>query len=74
MDNKDFASADVMVLGVLAASFGRDDQSVAYAMSSIEKFGVKDDWFRDLRHKQFFKAVASAWREHHTPQNLLCCR
>ena len=66
MDNKDFASADVMVLGVLAASVGRDDQSVAYAMSSIERFGVKDDWFRDLRHKQFFGAVSAAWREHHT--------
>lgn len=66
MDNKDFASADVMVLGVLAASVGRDDQSVAYAMSSIERFGVKDDWFRDLRHKQFFGAVVAAWREHHT--------
>ena len=66
MDNKDFASADVMVLGVLASAFGRDDASVAYAMSSIEKFGVKDDWFRDLRHKRFFEAVVAAWREHHT--------
>lgn len=66
MDNKDFASADVMVLGVLAAAFGRDDASVAYAMSSIEKFAVKGDWFRDLRHKQFFNAVSAAWREHHT--------
>ena len=66
MDNKDFASADVMVLGVLASAFGRDDASVAYATSSIEKFGVKGDWFRDLRHKRFFEAVVAAWREHHT--------
>ena len=63
MDNKDFASADVMVLGVVAASIGSESETVAYAMGAIEKFGVKGDWFRDLRHKQFFEAVQAAWRE-----------
>lgn len=64
MDNKDFASADVMVLGVVAADFGADGATIGYAMSSIERFGVKGDWFHDLRHKLFFEAVQDAWREH----------
>ena len=63
MNNNNFASADVMVLGVVAASIGSDSDTVAYAMGAIEKFGVKDDWFRDPRHKQFFEAVVAAWRE-----------
>ena len=64
MDDKDFASADVMVLGAIATMVGQDGTSAGYAMASIEKFGVKGDWFRDLRHKKFFEAVVAAWREH----------
>ena len=66
MNSNDFASADVMVLGVLAAGMGSESETVGYAMSSIEKFGVKGDWFRDLRHKNFFEATIAAWREHRT--------
>ena len=66
MDEKDFASADVMVLGVLAASTGTQSETVGYTMASIEKFGVKGEWFRDLRHRQFFEAAVAAWREHRT--------
>ena len=64
MDEKDFASADVMVLGVLAAGMGvmRDD-AVAYVMSSIEKYGAKGDWFRDPNHRRFFEAAVAVWRE-----------
>jgi len=65
MDNKDFASADVMVLGAIAGVFAAEGSSAGYAMSSIEKFGVQGDWFRDLRHKLFFEAVVAAWRTHH---------
>lgn len=66
MNEKDFASADVMVLGVLAASTGTQSETVGYTMASIEKFGVKGEWFRDLRHRQFFEAAVAAWREHRT--------
>ena len=50
MNSNDFASADVMVLGVLAAGMGSESETVGYAMASIEKYGVKGEWFRDLRH------------------------
>ena len=63
MDAKDFASADVMVLGVLAAGMGSGRETIAYAMSSIEKFGVKGDWFRDPSHRRFFEAATAVWRE-----------
>lgn len=64
MNEKDFASADAMVLGAVAGMFGQDGSSAAYAMASIEKYGVQGDWFRDLRYKNFFEAVVAAWREH----------
>lgn len=64
MDNKDFASADVMVLGTITGLCGSDSTSINYAMSSIEKFGVQEDWFRDLRHKLLFQAAVLTWREH----------
>ena len=64
MNDKDFASADVMVLGAVAGTFASESSTVAYAMASIEKFGVQGDWFRDLRHKLFFEAVVAAWRTH----------
>ena len=64
MNEKDFASADAMVLGVLAASMGSESETVGYAMASIEKFGVKGEWFRDLRHKRFFESAVATWREH----------
>ena len=35
MNDKDFASADVMVLGALILHF--DSETTAYAMSSVEK-------------------------------------
>ena len=66
MNEKDFASADTMVLGVLAAGMGSESETVGYAMASIEKFGVKGEWFRDLRHKRFFEAAVAAWRQHRT--------
>ena len=63
MDSKDFASADVMVLGTLASFMGSEAETVQYAMASIEKFGVQGEWFRDSRHKRFFDSVVAAWRE-----------
>lgn len=64
MNEKDFASADVMVLGTITGLCGSDSTSIDYAMSSIEKFGVQEDWFRDLRHKLLFQAAVLTWREH----------
>ena len=64
MNSNDFASADAMVLGVVAASMGAAPEMAGYVMASIEKYGVQGDWFRDLRHKQFFEAAVAAWREH----------
>lgn len=63
MDEKDFASADVMVLGVLAAQMGLQNETVAYVMSSIEQYGAKGDWFRDPSHRRFFDAAVAVWRE-----------
>ena len=64
MDTNDFASADVMVLATIAAEAASGGATTGYLMSSIERFGVKGDWFRDLRHKLLFEAVQDAWREH----------
>jgi len=55
-----------MVLGVIAGNLGADPSTTSYVMSSVEKFGVKGDWFRDLRHKLFFEAAAASWRENRT--------
>lgn len=65
MEDKDFASADVMVLGVLVSSmYGLCD--AALAMKSIERFGVKPSWFRDTRFKNLFEAMVKSWQENHT--------
>lgn len=65
MEDKDFASADVMVLGVLVSSmYGLCD--AALAMKSIERFGVKSSWFRDTRFKNLFEAMAKSWQANHT--------
>jgi len=64
MDTNDFASADVMVLATIAGEAASGGATTGYLMSSIERFGVKGDWFRDLRHKLLFEAVQDAWREH----------
>ena len=64
MDSKDFASADVMVLGVLAANMSTDLTNTGYTMGAVERFGVKGEWFRDPDHRRFFESVIAAWREH----------
>lgn len=64
MNDKDFASADVMVLGALLRY--ADEDSVRYAMNCIEKYGVKSDWFRNGRHAKLFDAIMKSWREHHS--------
>lgn len=65
MEDKDFASADVMVLGVLVSSmYGLCD--AALAMKSIERFGVKPSWFRDTRFKNLFEAMVKSWQANHT--------
>lgn len=63
MNDKDFASADVMVLGALLTH--ADEASCGYAMSSVEKYGVKADWFRNSHHAKLFDAIVKSWREHH---------
>lgn len=65
MDDKDFASADVMVLGVLVgAMYGTSD--AALAMKSVERFGVKPSWFRDTRFKKLCEAMFKTWQANHT--------
>ena len=66
MTSSDFASADEMVLSAIALNFGGGEmqgRNLSRAMAAIEKTGVKPDWFRDLRHKIFFEAVCTTWRE-----------
>ena len=64
MNDKDFASADVMVLGALLKY--ADEASVGYAMNCVEKYGVKADWFRNGRHAKLFDAIMKSWREHNS--------
>lgn len=65
MDDKDFASAETMVLGVLVAAM-YDLADAALAMRSIERFGVKPEWFRETVQRKLFEAVMTTWRTSHT--------
>ena len=56
MTEKDYASADVMVLGLVATCMAGGNEA-AYIMQAIQKFGVKTNWFHSVQHQRFFDAV-----------------
>lgn len=62
MTDSDFASADVMVLGAVAANMASQDDA-AYAMQAMERFGVRPEWFRNVRYRAFYEALLKTWRE-----------
>lgn len=65
MDDKDFASAEKMVLGVLVTAM-YDLADASLAMQSVERYGVKASWFRETRQSKLFEAAMSTWRSQHT--------
>lgn len=63
MTDKDFASADQMVLGVMAGSIQVPDMT-DYIMKTVEQYGVRKDWFKNGSYAAFFEAVTGTWREY----------
>ena len=65
MTEKDYASADVMVLGLVATCMAGGNEA-AYIMQAIQKFGVKTNWFHSVQHQRFFDAVLQTWKDINT--------
>jgi len=62
MTDADYASADVMLLGVCAGCMV-ESADADYVMKSVEKFGVTPEWFSNVRHQKFFMALQKTWKE-----------
>ena len=64
-ENSDYSICDQSVLGCVACAMGTDADEQKLVMETIEKIGVKPEWFRDLRHRKFFEAVSAYWKREH---------
>lgn len=65
MDQKDFERAEVMVLGCIAQSMSGSDSEQELVIKTVEKYGIRPNWYRDQCHVAFAEAVEKIWKERH---------
>jgi hypothetical protein len=61
----DYKICDQAVLGCVAYAMGANENEQKLVMETLEKFGVRPDWFHDLRHKKLYEAVYAYWKREH---------
>lgn len=66
MAEKDFASADQMVLATVVGATAEPSDMQALVMKECERVGLTSDWFRESRYQAMWKAVIETWKETHT--------
>lgn len=64
-ENNDYGICEQSILGCVAYAMGADIDEQKLTMETLEKFGVKPEWFHDLRYKKFYEAVSAYWKREH---------